>query len=205
MLFLNKTFIGYLSTMFLLLIIFLYFYRRIANLQCYNNMLEKKNSNLKKENSNLKEKLNYDKNSVNDNEKSENEFLKIFSEGECDIINNIYITDTLDYLRQDMVNKCVNATSNEEDKCVITELEDLATETVENTDTNTGNNDLPIANHIITADNAEVESVLSEDNSKYTKKGLSKMNIDKIRDICNSMNISSEGTKNLLIDKILQQ
>lgn len=205
MLFLNKTFLGYLSIIFLSLIILLYFNRRIANLQCYNSILEKKVSNLKKENSNMKEKMNYDKNTENDIEQSEKEFLKIFNDEECDIINNIYINDTLDYLKQDMVNKCINIEPIEEDKCVITELENLDTEPVENTDTNTENNDLPIANHIITSENAEVESVLSEDNSKYTKKSLSRMNIDKIRDICNSMNISSEGTKNVLIDKILQQ
>jgi hypothetical protein len=198
---------GYLSIFFILLIIFLYLYRRIANLQCYNSILEKKISNLKKENANLKENLYADKNAVDNNEKSEIEFMKIFNENECDIINSIYISESLDYLKQNIINdnhdndNTVDVSHDAGDKCVITELENLESEDVDNII----NNDLPIANHIVSSENADVESILSDDNAKYSKKSLSKMNLDKIRDICNSMNISTEGTKNVLIDKILQQ
>lgn len=52
----------------------------------------------------------------------------------------------------------------------------------------------------------ELESVVSEQISgEYTRKKLSKMNLDKLKDICSSLNLPMEGTKNILIERILSQ
>jgi len=52
----------------------------------------------------------------------------------------------------------------------------------------------------------EHESVISEQISgEYTRKKLSKMNLDKIKEICTSLNLPLEGTKNILIERILSQ
>lgn len=42
------------------------------------------------------------------------------------------------------------------------------------------------------------------DGNKYSQKKLSKMSIDKLRDICTSLNINPEGTKAQLITRILE-
>ena len=46
------------------------------------------------------------------------------------------------------------------------------------------------------------ESVISENN---TKRKLQKLNLDKLKEKCVELNLSSEGTKAQLIDKILQE
>ena len=57
-------------------------------------------------------------------------------------------------------------------------------------------------------DDNDLESVISDAVSgvtaaPYNRKKLSKMNLDKLKDICTSMQLSVEGTKNVLIDRIL--
>ena len=39
---------------------------------------------------------------------------------------------------------------------------------------------------------------------KYTQKKLSKLNMDKLKTICEKMNLSTEGNKNQLITRILE-
>jgi hypothetical protein len=54
-------------------------------------------------------------------------------------------------------------------------------------------------------DTNDIESVISDVTTPYNKKKLSKMNLDKLKDICNEMNLSTEGTRNILIDRIIAQ
>lgn len=49
----------------------------------------------------------------------------------------------------------------------------------------------------------ELASVVSDNNTTYTKSKLSRFNLDKIKEICTENNLSLEGTKNVLIDRIL--
>lgn len=62
-----------------------------------------------------------------------------------------------------------------------------------------------VAQHV---DDNDLESVISDavsgvTSAPYNRKKLSKMNLDKLKDICTSMQLSVEGTKNVLIDRIL--
>ena len=64
----------------------------------------------------------------------------------------------------------------------------------------------PVVEHV--DDNNDIESVISDavsgvTNSLYNRKKLSKMNLDKLKEICTSMQLSTDGTKNVLIDRIL--
>ena len=52
--------------------------------------------------------------------------------------------------------------------------------------------------------NNDNESVISSSN-KITKKKLQKLNLDKLKEKCVELDISSEGTKPQLIDKILEE
>jgi len=54
---------------------------------------------------------------------------------------------------------------------------------------------------ILTNDN---DSVISGE-TQITKKKLLKLNLDKLKEKCNELNISNEGTKSQLIDKILDE
>ena len=51
----------------------------------------------------------------------------------------------------------------------------------------------------------EVESVISESNCVYNRRKLTKMNLDKLKELCITMNISTDGTKAVIIDRILSQ
>jgi hypothetical protein len=56
-------------------------------------------------------------------------------------------------------------------------------------------------------DVADIESVISDaiNSGIYNRKKLTKMNLDRLKDVCSSLNISADGTKNILIDRILAQ
>ena len=46
------------------------------------------------------------------------------------------------------------------------------------------------------------ESIVSENN--FTKKKLQKLNLDKLKDKCEELNISHDGTKSQIIDRIME-
>lgn len=87
-------------------------------------------------------------------------------------------------------NKCTNDLCQINDESVPNEIiEIIDNETEENND----NQETLIE---------ENGSILSESIDKYSKSSLQKMNIDKLKDICNSLKLSNTGTKNILIDRI---
>ena len=49
------------------------------------------------------------------------------------------------------------------------------------------------------------ESVISSSNNQLTKKKLQKMNLDKLKEKCSELEVSIEGTKSQLIDRILNE
>ena len=46
-------------------------------------------------------------------------------------------------------------------------------------------------------------SLVSENSNNYTKSKLLKLNLDKLKEICEKDNLSTEGTKGIIIDRIL--
>jgi hypothetical protein len=53
--------------------------------------------------------------------------------------------------------------------------------------------------------NNDNESIVSGSTTQMTKKQLNKLNIDKLKAKCNELEVSSEGTKAQLIDRILEE
>ena len=53
--------------------------------------------------------------------------------------------------------------------------------------------------------NNDTESVVSSSTNQLTKKQLQKLNVDKLKDKCNELELSTEGTKSQLIDRILEE
>jgi len=49
------------------------------------------------------------------------------------------------------------------------------------------------------------ESVISSSNNQLTKKKLQKMNIDKLKEKCSELDLSTDGTKSQLIDRIVNK
>ena len=49
----------------------------------------------------------------------------------------------------------------------------------------------------------DVISLVSENSNNYTKSKLLKLNLDKLKEICEKNNLSTEGTKGVIIDRIL--
>lgn len=178
-----------------------YIWRRIYGLESYSKILEKKISNLKKENKELQELLNgSDKTTFEDADIIMN---KIFNVNACDIINDkCCVGDNEVCFTKNIptsVKISVSSDTSEVDDKDDTEI------TIQNIiglndDSTNVSAKLPVAEH---NDTIEIESVVSETNGMYNRKKLSKMNLDKLREICSSMNLSSEGTKNNLIDRIL--
>lgn len=51
----------------------------------------------------------------------------------------------------------------------------------------------------------EIDNIVSETSGTYSKTSLNKMSVEKIRDICKEMELSTVGNKNTLIDRILSE
>jgi hypothetical protein len=156
----------------------LYIWRRIYGLECYTQILEKKIINLKKENKQLQE------NHCNFASDCDAEIImnKIFSTGPTDPTGseNVQI-DSHPSVRISF--------KSEKDSDMI--LKNIIEEGLSTSEKELDTND--------------IESVISDITTPYNKKKLSKMNLDKLKDICTEMNLSTEGTRNILIDRIITQ
>jgi hypothetical protein len=195
----------------------LYAWRRIYGLNCLIKILEKKLSNVQKENKELRNILN--------GEPPSNDKLN-----EADIIMN-QIFDDKSCLKKRSAGKCI--LNNPANECPdsanivcninLTKVDNKPIEVPKNilTDIET----VVVTNisepedivSLITADPvAEATdnipdhvSIISDvtDNTAgvYNRKKLSKLNLDKLKELCVSMQLSTEGTKNSLIERILAQ
>ncbi len=169
-----------LAFMFLLL----YVWRRIYGLEAYSIILEKKLINLRKENKELQGMLNDTRDCS-------------FNEADA-LLNEIF---------KPQVKKCTQNSCNKEDEVHI--------KFVDNEDNVTKKddyiNELSELSELVvmpvdTEKNQDNESVISDINAVngvYNRKKLTKYNLEKLKEICSGMNISAEGTKNILIDRIL--
>lgn len=204
--FFNTSFIIFVLFILLVVLTAFYVWRRISNMESYVKILEKKVNTLKKDNKELRELLYTDESDANDADIIMN---KIFNPEI--ILNNV---------PQKHNNETITSTTNtlcNDDKCVIKEdtsdiIQNIIGESIQTPISpiveSSPINNLPVANHE-TADNDvhDIESVISDAVSGatgvYNRKKLSKMNLDKLKDVCVSMNLSTDGTKNVLIDRIL--
>jgi len=246
---------------FLTILIILFFWRRISELNNANNTLEKKNSLLKKENKSLKEGNNTINNTdiddtmkdifdnINSNEDLDikivknNEKQKEFFE--APIQNNIppppvaqnipepiKLTKPITPVSKQMPSTVQNTVQDpsvykQTSSSVEQQMPNIAPplpeelpnpvpppapqqvkqepKIVELEQKNVGKTiNLTTDINIDDIDNIEeLASVVSDNNTTYTKSKLSRLNIDKIKEICTENNLSLEGTKNVLIDRIL--
>jgi len=100
-------------------------------------------------------------------------------------------------------NKCsINITTENKDESNIIDIDKiLNNEVINNNEEKDKEQIFDLKKEIVSNDN---ESVISND-TQITKKKLQKLNLDKLKEKCNELNISSEGTKAQLIEKILEE
>lgn len=195
----NTSFLLYVMFFLSVMFLVLYAWRRLYGLEKYTNILEKKISNLKKENKGLQEMLQGTDDTT-------------FEKADV-IMNSIFKCDPRDKCFVGEDHSCPMYADNPHhaDDPVkieyIDEVLDMA-EPMRDEEEEAGVGagsvpDMPVAEHKEVAD-ADVESVISESNV-FNKKKLNKMNIDKVKDICSAIGVSTDGTKNVLIERILAQ
>jgi hypothetical protein len=180
----------------------LYVWRRIYGMECYTQILEKKVANLKKENKELHCMLSCDKDGKCSVEEADVIMNKIFMqeakpakespkavEAAKDSTHIVKITNVAPPTKEDP--KVPSAPSVAMDPIVDVLEGIVATAMPADNDT----------------ENADIESVISDavNGSTYNRRKLTKMNLDKLKDICSSMNLQTDGTKNMLIERILGQ
>lgn len=175
----------------------LYVWRKIYSIECYNQILEKKMMNLKKENKDLQDLLQCNSSGCTIND-ADIIMENIFTE-KCvkNTPNKTKTSKTTEIIN--MQNVVLNETKKEQ--LNKTEVAEKTADTQETTDEAienvlSGNIVLPVI------DVCDVESVISESNN-FNHKKLSKMNLDKLKATCVSMNLSVDGTRNTLIERIL--
>lgn len=173
-----------------IMFLMLYIWRRIYGLECYTQILEKKIINLKKENKQLQE------NHCNFASDCDAEIImnKIFSTGPIDPTGPTDQTGPTDPTGSENVQIDSHPSvrisfKSEKDSDMI--LKNIIEEGLSTSEKELDTND--------------IESVISDITTPYNKKKLSKMNLDKLKDICTEMNLSTEGTRNILIDRIITQ
>jgi hypothetical protein len=200
-------------------LIVLYVWRKLTGVESYTKILEKRISNLKKDNAELQVALdNYEPDEVSEDDATII-MNKLF---DYDVEN---IPDMQSFVCHE--NKCnVAGVTSVADVTEVTEVTDVTdvtdvtgvTDAMDNEKivTNVSDPDvelpveLPVVNHDVIEfleddKDVEVESVISETNCVYNRRKLTKMNVDKLKELCVTMNISTDGTKAVIIDRILSQ
>ena len=186
----------YFIVVIIFTLIVLYVWRKLTGVESYTKILEKRISNLKKDNAELQTALNrYEPDEV--------------SEEDATIIMNKLFDYDVDNIPDMQSFIC------HENKCNVVDISDISDVQDEKIVTNVIDSDvelpveLPVVNHdVIELDDEkdmEVESVISESNCVYNRRKLTKMNLDKLKELCVTMNISTDGTKAVIIDRILSQ
>lgn len=188
---------------FISILIVLYFWRKIINLTNSNDILDKKCTLLKKENKVLKEdfitkKIPEDSNVV---------MNEIFNVNDLDEsieieVDNVNTPDT--YVKEPELEN--NEPINEP---IVVDLSNDITDIVD--EIIKPNNDSDIKDII---DLSDIKSEKNDDSSStvseirvgtYSRSKLSKLSVDKLREICINNNGSDEGTKQVLIERILKE
>lgn len=192
MFFLDNSFMIYSIIFLLLVLVFLYIWRRLQAMESHNRILENKVKSLKKENFDLQKVLSEDTNEKVSMDDAEILMNNIFNNKEESIIDVVICTDE----------KCTVQKHKNEESDIQIKYEDTPPPP-----------QIPVINHqqessnVVVqnvVDNEELESIVSENTtSPYNRKKLMKLNLDKLKEIAVSLNLSTDGTKNAIIDRIL--
>lgn len=184
---------------FISILIVLYFWRKIINLTNSNDILDKKCTLLKKENKVLKEDF----------------ITKKIPEDSNVVMNEIFNVNDLDEsieIEVDNVNTpdtYVKESELENNEPIVVDLSNDITDIVD--EIIKPNNDSDIKDII---DLSDIKSEKNDDSSStvseirvgtYSRSKLSKLSVDKLREICINNNGSDEGTKQVLIERILKE
>lgn len=183
----DNSFFIYIFIVSALLLIGLFLWRKMHGLKTQGKILENKLKTLKKENFELQKALAEDKQNLT-------------TMDDADVImNQIFEVQTNDL-------PIMTSFACNEDKCTVQEIPEVENVVVDEKDqSNQRSDDIPVAKHEESIVEGDVESVMSENTNVYNRKKLTKLNLDKVKDIAASMQLSTEGTKNVIIDRILSQ
>lgn len=198
--FLNMSFIIYTFLILIILGGIFYVLRRIHGIKNYSKILEKKLIMLKKENKELQELLEENKNTtLQDADIIMNKIFNLkntenINTASCQLNNIPSNINILEVNNQELSD---NIVSN-----IISETFDFPSDEhdtkIQKLELNENEKDKDKYK-----DN-EIESIISDGSCNiYNKKKLTKMNLDKLKELCLSLNIPSDGTKNNIIDRIL--
>jgi hypothetical protein len=184
---------------FISILIVLYFWRKIINLTNSNDILDKKCALLKKENKVLKEDF----------------ISKKIPEDSNVVMNEIFNVNDLDEsieIEVDNVNTpdtYVKEPELDNNEPIVVDLSNDITDIVD--EIIKPNNDSDIKDII---DLSDIKSEKNDDSSStvseirvgtYSRSKLNKLSVDKLREICINSNGSDEGTKQVLIERILKE
>lgn len=185
----NSSLIIYFVIITLFILGVSYIFRKVWHMDSYTKILERKVMNLKKQNLELQQLLESP-------EDISFEDADILMQGIFNFEKQEEVQDKKHVrpVKQEEPTKCTNKIIDQD---TILFNDDIST-------------DLPVSVHNIIdlpeKDSIEIESVISEPvNGVYNRKKLSKFNLDKLKEICSSMDLPTEGTKSILIERILVQ
>lgn len=213
--FCNKSILVYFLAVLAVVFMMLYAWRRIYGLNCLVHILEKKLSNVQKENKELRSILNGDKPDAKNASAKEADFImnSIFDDKCC--IGGTCTVPKKPHVKQSSDATQIKIETPKKERDILSDIESMVVTNVvpDIADVSSANNDANVTNDAkdpIDIDNNDIpdhESIISTDTPPgvYNRKKLSKLNIDKLKELCTSMNLSTEGTKNTLIDRILAQ
>lgn len=214
----DKSFYIYVLIVTLFLLIGLHFWRKIHNMKSHCKIMENKLKTLKRENSELQKALSEDsmeKTTMSEADVAMNHIFNVeskdipqmmqaelffCSEGKCDIRNMVDVSEAaMDVSEAAMdVSEAQSVTTPE--PVVENMIEEIIEEVVMPV-----SDEIPVVKHENVVDNIESESIVSENSNVYNRKKLSKLNLEKLKEIAVSMKLPTDGTKNMIIDRILSQ
>lgn len=203
--FCNKTIVLYFVTAIAVIFLILYAWRRIYTLQAYAQILEKKMSNLTKENKELKG-LGQCKESCSfkDSDMLMNKiFMDCLSDNECKMEKKpVKVQDSTKIVKISNIEPA--AAPKDASNDIMSEIEGIVV-MPSVTEAKSSREPEQIVRDQAD-DKQDSESVISDAHTTtYNRRKLSKMSIDKLKEICSIMNISGEGVKSVLIDRIMSQ
>jgi hypothetical protein len=208
------------------ILILLYFWRKIIELRNSNEILEKKLIILKNENSELLNTINPVVESFENSDIIMNEVFNDIDNNDDVIVEKSQDDVTIEkIISGDIINNnckkkyknekiskniCIEKVKNNKEETIVTphiieelpvvsHLNELPIEIANNDDIE---EDTDIINDLTSIIDKDSDSVISETTS-YNKTKLNRMSIDKLRELSTNLELSSEGNKSILIDRLL--
>ena len=207
------------------ILVLLYFWRKIIELRNSNEILEKKLIILKNENKELLHTINPVVESFENSDVIMNEIFNDIDNNDDVIVEKTQDDDTIEkIISGDIINNnckkkykhekiskniSIEKVKNNKEETIVTphiveelpvvsHLNELPIEIANNDDTE----DIEIINDLTSIIDKDSDSVISETTS-YNKTKLNRMSIDKLRELSTNLELSSEGNKSILIDRLL--